>query len=179
VYTHEVIAFSNVNDTQLLDQIPLRDIVAIEKMNVSSGAQQMESTIETTVDFTDAFQIRTKKDGYNAGRSYFFRSESGGDLASLIQGISSVAELAVQKATVRSNWVTAREQSRILYNSSWFQGVAAFLIIAVSAALTRHHSQAAPQPPVTPNHGVVGRISGSPFSRRNCKQTSFTRPMDP
>ena len=137
VYTNEVLAFADVADNHLLDQIPLGDIIGIQEMTVDSdprNSQQVESTIETTVDFTNAFQIRTRQDGYNGGRSYFLRMESGGDLATLIQGIVVAAESAARKARARSKFAIAQDRARNLYNSSWFQGTAAFLIIAVSSA---------------------------------------------
>ncbi len=173
-YTEEVIAFANVAENQLLDLIPLEVISGIEEMQVSSERGQVESAIETTVDFTNAFQIRTRADGYNAGRSYFLQVKSDQDLAGLIQGITSVAKCAARKARARSPWAIAQEHARTLYNSSWFQGTAAFLIIAVSAALMPHHSRSAE----LPSHAYVSRISASRYSRRNCKRTSFTRPMD-
>ena len=148
-YTKEVIAFANVAENQLLDLIPLEDIIGIEEMPANPERDQIESTIASTVDFTNAFQIRTRKDGYNAGRSYFLRGKSDLDLAGLIQGIVTVAKGAARKARARSPWAIAQEHARALYNSSWFQGTAAFLIIAVSAAPMLHHSQ---QNAVLPSH---------------------------
>ncbi len=124
-------------DDQLLDQIPLGDITGIEIMQVSPEAHKIESTIETAVDFHNAFQIRTKLDGYNSGRSYFLRSEADSDLASLIQGIVFVAEGAARKALARTPLSIARGHARSIYNASWFQGIAAFLIVAVCTT----HSQ--------------------------------------
>jgi hypothetical protein len=131
-------AFANVADDQLLDQIPLEEIIGIEEMEVSSEenmSQHIESTIETTVNFTNAFQIRTKNEGYNGGRSYFLRAESEVDLAILIQGVAVAAKGAARKARARSTIQIAQDHARSLYNSSWFQGTAAFLIIAVGPAL--------------------------------------------
>jgi hypothetical protein len=119
-----------------MDRIPLEDIIGIEEMQFSSEAPQIDSTIEANVDFTNAFQIRTRTDGYNGGRSYFLRSESEGDLAGLIQEIALIAKGAARKASAQTKWALAQEHARSVYNSIWFQGIASFLIIAVSAALT-------------------------------------------
>lgn len=113
-----------------MDLVPLEDIIGIEELPAREVRYQIESAMETSVDFTNAFRIRTKQDGYNAGRSYFFRMD--GDLASLIQSIVLVSKAAARKANARPRWVFAQDSARYLYNSSWFQGVAAFLIIAVS-----------------------------------------------
>ena len=173
VYTNEVIAFSNVADDRLLDQIPLEDIIGIDEIQASSEASpQIDSTIEAHVDFTNAFQIRTRTDGYNGGRGYFLRSESGGDVASLIQGIALVAKVAARKARGRTKWGLAQEHARSVYNSILFQGIASFLIIAVSAVLMA----TPPCRPVIPS--AASRISASPSSRRSCSRTTFTEPTD-
>jgi hypothetical protein len=115
------------------------DIIGIEEMQVSSEAHNLELTIAATVDFTNAFQIRTKMNGYNGGRSYFLRSETEGGLASLIQGFAFIAEGAGRKARAQTGWAIARERARSLYNSSGFQSIAAFLILAVSFAIVFLH----------------------------------------
>ena len=134
MYTDDVIAVAKIAKDQLLDIIPLADIIGIEDVPHREETLEIESAMETAVDFTNAFQIRTKRDGYNAGRSYYFRSD--GDLGNLIEGIVAASKAAARKANARTRWENVQDKARSLYNASWFQGVAAFLIIAVRAALS-------------------------------------------
>ena len=124
-----------MNDDQLLDLIPIEDIIGIDELAAREGAEkgQLESAMETTVDFSNSFRVKTKPDGYNAGRSYFFRAD--GDVASLIQGIVLVSKAAERRANARFQWANVQDRARILYTSRMFQGGAAFLILAVRKTL--------------------------------------------
>jgi hypothetical protein len=123
-----------VNDDQLLDLIPIEDIIGIDELAAREGTAQLESAMETTVDFSNSFRVKTKPDGYNAGRSYLFRAD--GNVASLIQGIVLVSKAAERRANARFQWANVQDRARILYTSRMFQGGAAFLIIAVRKTLS-------------------------------------------
>ena len=123
-----------MNDDQLLDLIPIEDIIGIDELAAREGTAQLESAMETTVDFSNSFRVKTKPDGYNAGRSYLFRAD--GDVASLIQGIVLVSNAADRRANARFQWANVQDRARILYTSRMFQGGAAFLIIAVRKTLS-------------------------------------------
>jgi hypothetical protein len=86
---------------------------------------------ESVIDFTNAFQIRTKKDGQNAGRKYILRASSDEEVAKTIIHLDTLAKIAAEKAAARTKWEKIRNRVRLIYDSSWFQGTSAILIIAV------------------------------------------------
>ena len=83
------------------------------------------------MDFTHAFQIRTKKNGFNAGRKYFIQASSDEELAQLVAELAQIAMAAAEREVARSKWDRMQRRVRDIYNASWLQGGAAFLIIAV------------------------------------------------
>ena len=136
-YTAEKVVFSYVDSSDLLDMIPLQDIDGIQKKEDKDvqDTHETDAKIRNNVDFKNSFQISTQKGGYNAGRTYFIRSQNGDDLMPLIDGITLAAKIAKRKAASRSLWTGAQERVFTVYSSNQFQGLAAFLILAVSALL--------------------------------------------
>jgi hypothetical protein len=135
IFTATEVVFAKLNEDILLDTIPLVDIVSIESMGglekIEEPKSLSESTIENSVSFVNAFQISTKRDGYNAGRKYFLRVDSDEGPSALISALSSAAAAADCTEENRSKWSKAQERVREYYNSNWFQGTATFLIMAV------------------------------------------------
>ncbi len=117
-----------------MDLIPLAEIVGIESMvdqdKTIDSKTQTESTIQNNIDFSNSFQVRTAKGGFNAGRKYFLRTDSE-DLAEVISYALATAKEAARKAETRSRWALLQERVRGVNNSDWFQGIATFLIMAV------------------------------------------------
>ena len=118
-----------------MDLIPLAEIVGIESMvdqdKTIDSKTQSESTIQNNIDFSNSFQIRTAKGGFNAGRKYFLRADSEENLAEVISYALATAKEAARKAETRSRWALLQERVRGVNNSDWFQGIATFLIMAV------------------------------------------------
>jgi hypothetical protein len=134
-YTDEVIAFAKVGEETLLDAIPLVEVISIETMQTSEHKDTekslSENTFEVAVDISNAIQIRTKKDGYNAGRKYCLKVSSDQELADLLSELRSLTKSAAERAEANSKWTKMQEKARFFYNSSMFQAFATFLIIAV------------------------------------------------
>jgi hypothetical protein len=148
VLTASDIVFAKVNEDTLLDTIPLVEIQGIESIkgleNNSEPKSLSESTIENSVDFLNAFQISTKKNGYNAGRKYFLRADADGGPLALINAVCSAAALAAGHTEKGQwKWSKVQEQVRECYNSNLFQGTATFLIMAVRPATFQraHHTE--------------------------------------
>ena len=134
VCTDEVIAFARVNENVLLDAIPLSEVTNIDLMNAIEQDKQQDQLSKgygTVIDFTHAFQIRTKKDGQNAGRKYVLRAHSDDEVASIISHLNHLAKKAAKKAAARTRWEKMQQRVRSVYSATWFQGISAFLIIAV------------------------------------------------
>jgi hypothetical protein len=137
-YTNEVIAFAKVGEQTLLDAIPLAEVTSIEPMlnseQNSTEKSTSESTFEVAVENSNAMQIRTIKNGHNAGRKYYLQASSAQELDDLVSELRLLTKSATERAEASSKWNKLQERVRLVYNSSWFQGVAALLIIAVRAA---------------------------------------------
>ena len=127
----------------MLDRIPLHEVLSVEPVSqpASQAAVTGLAALETAVDFSRSFQIRTIPDGYNSGRKYFLQAESDivcSNLVSTLQGF-------VRSAVFRSKSPGQRRQELIwrIYNSNFFQSLAAVLIIMVKELdfLCALHSQ--------------------------------------
>jgi hypothetical protein len=92
---------------------------------------QPTNSFEAAIDFTNAFQIRTQKGGYNAGRKYVLRAESEEEITSIIADLKGVAKRAAKKAAARSRLSKIQKRVRVVYTSNLIQSISAFLIIAV------------------------------------------------
>jgi hypothetical protein len=118
----------------------LKDVTGVDLMqdvdqkgNSSLQRSFSEITVENVIDFARAFQIRTKMDGYNSGRKYILKAGSDETMRSLVIGIPNFSKAAVLRTDARPMWRRMQDRVRAMYGSSWFQGVATFLIMAVSA----------------------------------------------
>ena len=131
VYTKDVIAFSRPGEEVLLDAVPMEEVIGIDPFQTSDESEVAKSNFESSLDFTYAFQIRTKKDGFNAGRKYFIQTDSDEVMDELIAEISQIAKAISKRLATKSKWSKVQKRVRRVYNSRVFQGVAAFLIIAV------------------------------------------------
>ncbi len=134
-YTNEVIVFAKVKEDILLDAIPLSEITTIESMHDTHqfhpSQNHSKNSYESVIDFTHAFQIRTRKDGQNAGRKYVFRASSDDEVMVIIRDIKQLAEHAAERAVSKSHWGNLKRRVNDLYKSAVFQGLSAFLIIMV------------------------------------------------
>ncbi len=133
-YTNEVIAFAAVNEDMLLDAIPLSEVVSIDLMkdlDPSDEHHHLHNSYETAIDFTHAFQIRTQKDGQNAGRKYVLRAESDVQAALFVSELNHLSRVAAEAAVARSRWERIQRRVRKVYDSSVFQGISALLIVLV------------------------------------------------
>jgi hypothetical protein len=138
-YTNEVIAFAKVGEETLLDAIPLAEVTSIEPMQsaeqkeTEKSTSEVENAFEVAVDNSNGIQIRTRKDGHNAGRKYYLQASSEGEFDVILKDLRSLTKIAVERAEASSKWSKLQERVRVVYESSWFQGIAAFLIISVRA----------------------------------------------
>ncbi len=114
------------------------EIESMQKMDGKDIEQpQLNSTYGNTIDFTHALQIRTDKQGQNAGRKYCLRADSDEAAAALIGKLNKLAKVARKAAAAATRWERIRSRVCKVYDSSMFQGVAAFLIVGVSIVASR------------------------------------------
>jgi hypothetical protein len=132
--TKDVIAFSRVGEDVLLDAVPLAEVIGIDPLQTADTSDESINNFETSVDFSNAFQIRTKKNGFNAGRKYIVQSNSDSMMNELITEMSEIIRVISEKLATKTKWGKVQKRVRRIYDSSLFQGSAAFLIVAVNCS---------------------------------------------
>ena len=116
----------------MIDVIPLVEVTEVEAVQQSIDKNRsFLLELETSLDLTNTILIRTRAEGYNAGRNYFVRVDSANECKDIVQEVKRSAELAVKKERRRNKFNYIRAKIRKVYESSIFQGVAAVLIVAV------------------------------------------------
>lgn len=80
---------------------------------------------------TNTMEIKTIREGYNSGRTYYLRSKIDADSRKLIESLSSLAKNARRKAEARSQLEMVQLKFRNFYNSSSFQAIIVLLITTV------------------------------------------------
>ena len=134
VYTGDFIAFAHIGKDRVLDKIPLREVIAVDLVTPPSNQSSVTGllALETAVDFSRSFQIRTDPNGFNAGRKYYLQAENDAECMRLVSVLRNFARSAVNQS--KSPGQRRQEFVRMIYNSNAFQSLAAVLIILVSVA---------------------------------------------
>ena len=137
--TSDAITFARVDASLLLDAIPLSEVTTIDLMKPTEQGDEHDGQAmngyESVIDLTHAFQIRTKKDGQNAGRKYILRARSDEEAADTVSHLNRLAKIAAEKTAARTKWDKIHSRVRSVHTSSWFQGMSAALIVAVGLHL--------------------------------------------
>ena len=85
------------------------------------------------VRLTNTVEIRTDLDGYNSGRVYYVRAESGAECRRIAEDLNAFSRVARRHFELRSRWERARDRIKTAYESPWVQGLVGALILAVNA----------------------------------------------
>ena len=134
--TEDVIAFACVGDSLLLDAVPLSEVTSVGLMMSNDHHSQQHgptNSYDNVIDFTHAFQIRTVKNGHNAGRKYILRANTDEEVAKIIGHLGNLAKKAAraEKKAGETCQGMLQRYVRKVYSASWFQAITATLIIAV------------------------------------------------
>ena len=87
--------------------------------------------VASRVKFTNTVEIRTDVEGFNSGRVYYIRAESGGECRRIAADLERCSEVARRHFELRSWWERARDRLKSAYESAWVQAVVGALILAV------------------------------------------------
>ena len=159
VWTHGELQFSRVGDLQLVDKIPMHEILCATKMSRMSfnvhgndNPQQKSKKEDSKIDagkrvnhtsslapskrgntspLDNTIQIKTISDGHNSGRTYYFCLQSEEAFEHVISEVTKLAKAARKRAHVSSRFEKAKLRVRKVYDSKLFQKSTAILIIAV------------------------------------------------
>ena len=108
-----------------MDEIPLKEVDLVQDMSKYNVGVDAAS-------FASAIVITTSHEGRNAGRTYYLQAESREDCTILVARLTRLSKAAAQRAKATSLLGKIRVISRIVYESPYFQGSSALLILAVS-----------------------------------------------
>jgi hypothetical protein len=131
VYTADSIAFAHIGHDEVLDRIPLHEVIAVERAALPATQSAVTGLValESAIDFSRSLQIRTIPDGYNSGRKYFLQAGDDSVCVNLVSTLQSLVRSAVFRS--KSPGQRRQELVRRIYNSNAFQSIAAVLIILV------------------------------------------------
>ena len=124
VITKEKLAFAFINDDTELDRIHFADVNYIKDLTVDGPAVSEGSGHGTL-----RFEIGTKSDGYNSGRTYHIRMNANNNHSRLIKTLGKNVKDEAKKQSSFSR----RLQSKMcfIYNTDVVQSLIALIIMAV------------------------------------------------
>ncbi len=112
-------------DGNIVDSEPAADETRIQ-LNFKNMIQKRSAPRHT-----NTLQIKTIREGYNSGRTYYLRSKTDTDCRLLIESLNKLAKIARSKAEVRSRLERIQLKFRTFYSFTAFQAATVLLIIAV------------------------------------------------
>eukprot|EP00960_Hanusia_phi_P075152 768380-Hanusia_phi.AAC.4 len=144
--TPEMIAIAWENGDQIVDYIPLHEIVSVQRASIEDWAKPEE---KAEVEYFDTnarvlkrqsklvvesgrplreFKVSTTKDGYNSGHTYIFQTHSESECQDWISTITELAEVALNKWKKKHRIQRLQARLSLFYNSKRMQVVVAVLI---------------------------------------------------
>jgi hypothetical protein len=135
VFTSQLLVFTRVGHDELVDIIPLKDILAVNGSETEElGTDPYKFFIDdqdAADDFQPALEIMTMEDGYNSGRAYKIRVVSEKDRRAIIEDLSRFSAREREKAVAKSKFKKSQQKLAVLVNSNWVQRILAIFIVAV------------------------------------------------
>lgn len=105
----------------------------LDSESISRFNEKKETKISDSnkTKFMHALQISTVDDGYNSGRSYYFKAQSDELCQEIVSSLQIIAKAARKRAQAWSWFRRAQSKVRRVNDSTPFQLGVAFLIITV------------------------------------------------
>jgi hypothetical protein len=128
VITREVLAFAYTGDTNMLDYIPLSEIIGIENLQQENQKSSL-ALFEKAVSVENAIQIQTAPEGYNSGRKYLVQTDTENERDKLVHNLKRRVKHASKELI--SSFKRRQMYVKKIYNSNAVQGFAALLIFMV------------------------------------------------
>ncbi len=83
------------------------------------------------VKYTNTVEIRTDLEGFNSGRVYYIRAESGQECLRIGEDLRRFSAIARRHFELRSAWERFRDRLKSIYESAWVQVIVGSLILLV------------------------------------------------
>lgn len=139
VYTKHFVAFSHHGNQDVIDIIPLVEIISVKEFTLEKDSvPALGSDPETDASET-MLEVSTRSGGYNSGLVYQIRAKSRKTLSNMSSDLQRLTRAAMEKAEAKSKFKKLQEKVAHNFNSDFTQGILALLICAVSfsSCLTR------------------------------------------
>ena len=132
VITKEIISFAFVGEDNQIDYIPLSEVDFVKEMK---NAAAQNDNDDGEIDETHKLQIATLPTGYNSGRAYYLATKNRDEFTLLLTQLSKLAKIERKKAEAKTFFGMVQLKVRKRYESSYFQGVMALMIMSVGKTL--------------------------------------------
>jgi hypothetical protein len=139
VFTRKVLAFSRVNDDEVVDNIKLQEVKNISSNSargqtkvLAPESDNSESNLNTKSESAKSFfQIETSEDGYNAGRTYKIQMKNEKDFGPVVDILTQLCETARDKAVAKSKFKQSQDRVSRVFDSDSVQGFFTIMIFMV------------------------------------------------
>ena len=156
VYTKKIIAFANLHDEDVLDVIPMSEILIIREMSVineiADGSSEFNADTENEdvdndgeiegTETKNVLQIETTPEGYNSGRPYQIQTKNSQDFRAIFEDLTKLSAIARDEAEKKSKFKKLQVRVGKVFNSNPMQQFLAIMIFGVRfrCALTTYPS---------------------------------------
>ena len=137
VLTKKEILLGLNGDDEVRDHIPLKEVINViisqetDKGNTDNKRILKKAATFNEYRFFNAFQIVTKPDGYNSGRTYHMQAGSKDECTNITSTISKWASKAEKAARNASRFERTQKIMLYCYTHVLFQSISSFLILTV------------------------------------------------
>ena len=107
------------------------DLVTLSKSSSWSSRQKLPRPHASKIKFTNTVDVRTSEEGYNSGRAYCIRSDSGRECHKIAEDLRAYSQAARRRFELRTPLERMQERLKAVYDSSPVQAFVGFLIISV------------------------------------------------
>ncbi len=136
VYTNQLLVFTRLGNDDLVDIIPLKEIVAVRGIEEEREVDPFSSFTEKTSneDSGDAqcsLEVNTSSEGYNSGRVFMIRVDSKKAQQVIIDDLTRFSAHEREKIAMKSKYKKTQDKIAVIIDSTMVQKFSAFLITMV------------------------------------------------
>ncbi len=117
-----------------VDEIPLAEILSVQDASMV-GQHLLQGSLEAAENqqlLLDAIIIHTIPGGFNSGRTYYLKANSGLECSKILEELTAFSHAARKRAESQSKFANLQRRVRRVFNSRIFQGFTISCIILVS-----------------------------------------------
>ena len=138
IYSKDMIFFCAVDDEEVVDVIPIEEIVLVAKCeeNVETSLQadlrieRKDLTTELNPKKLSALKIITHPDGYNSGREYVLQASTAEDCLTIVKELNILSKNAKKRAERKSKFQKSQAKLKVVFMSNAFHlGVSTMILM--------------------------------------------------